>query len=53
MIEKNISHYKIIMGDFNLKVGHFRPNDEADIGQYGLRNRNERRNKTRLVCSNK
>ena len=40
--EKNKSHYKITMGDFNTKVGWHHQNDGVEVGLYGLGNRKER-----------
>ena len=47
IMEKNKSHYKIIMGDFNGKVGQQLQGDEGAVGAFGLGERNERG--TRLV----
>ena len=41
-MEKNKSHFKIIMGDFNAKIGQHRQSDGATVGKYGLGDRNER-----------
>ena len=46
-MEKNKSHFKIIMGDFNAKVGQQHKSDGTIVGQFGLGERNERG--TRLV----
>ena len=46
-MEKNKSQYKIIMGDFNAKVGQHHQSDGATVGKFGLGERNERG--TRLV----
>uniref|UniRef100_A0A3P9KP93 Endonuclease/exonuclease/phosphatase domain-containing protein n=1 Tax=Oryzias latipes TaxID=8090 RepID=A0A3P9KP93_ORYLA len=46
-MEKNKSQYKIVMGDFNAKVGQHHQSDGATVGKFGLGERNERG--TRLV----
>ena len=46
-MERDKSHFKIIMGDFNAKVGQHQHSDGAAVGKYGLGDRNERG--TRLV----
>ncbi|MEE4247402.1 MAG: reverse transcriptase domain-containing protein [Kangiellaceae bacterium] len=46
-MRKNKSHYKIIMGDFNAKVGAHHQSDGTRVGNFGLGVRNERG--TRLV----
>ena len=47
IMEKNKSHYRIIMGDFNAKVGQQLQGDGGAVGAFGLGERNERG--TRLV----
>ncbi len=46
-MEKDKSHFKIIMGDFNAKVGPHQQSDGIAVGKHGLGDRNERG--TRLV----
>jgi exonuclease III len=46
-MEKDPSHFKIIMGDFNAKVGPHQHSDGPTVGKFGLGDRNERG--TRLV----
>lgn len=46
-IERSKSHYKIVMGDFNAKVGLQEQQEEMTVGKHGLGERNERG--TRLV----
>ncbi|XP_065064756.1 craniofacial development protein 2-like [Rhopilema esculentum] len=41
-MEKNKSQYKIVMGDFNAKVGQHHQSDGATVGKFGLGERNER-----------
>jgi hypothetical protein len=42
VLENNKSFYKIIMGDFNAKVGKHQQGDEKTTGEHGLGERNER-----------
>ena len=42
IMQRNKSQYKIIMGDFNAKVGQHYQNDGTTVGHYGLAGRNER-----------
>ena len=44
---ENKSYYKMVIGDFNAKVGGHQKGDGAAVGQYGYGERNERG--TRLV----
>lgn len=46
-LEKNKSHFKITMDDFNAKVGQHHHSDGATVGKFRLGERNERG--TRLV----
>lgn len=46
-IERNKSHYKIVMGDFNAKIGKQEQGEEKTVGRYGLGERNDRG--TRMV----
>eukprot|EP00795_Rhopilema_esculentum_P010855 gene10855-biopygen13293 len=41
-MEKNKSQYKIVMGDFNAKVGQHHQSDGATVGNFVLGERNER-----------
>ena len=41
-MDKDKSHYKIIMGDFNAKVGKHQQGDGKTTGTHGLGERNER-----------
>eukprot|EP00795_Rhopilema_esculentum_P008762 gene8762-biopygen9749 len=41
-LEKNKSQYKIVMDDFNAKVGQHHQSDGATVGKFGLGERNER-----------
>ena len=47
IMSENKSYYKIVIGDFNAKVGGHQQGDGAVVGQYGYGERNERG--TRLV----
>ena len=47
IMSENKSYYKIVLGDFNAKVGSHQQGDGAAVGQYGYGERNERG--TRLV----
>ena len=47
IMSENKSYYKIVIGDFNAKVGGHQQGDGAAVGQYRYGGRNERR--TRLV----
>ena len=47
IMEKNKSHYKIIIGDFNAKVGQQQQGNGGTVGLFGFGERNERG--TRLV----
>lgn len=46
-MEKNSSHFKIIMGDFNTKIGKYLQGDDEVMGPFGYGEQNERG--TRLV----
>ena len=47
IVSENKSYYKIVIGDFNVKVGGHQQGDGAVVGQYGYGERNE--GGTRLV----
>ena len=47
LMSENRSFYKIVIGDFNVKVGGHLQGDGAVVGQYGYGERNEKG--TRLV----
>ena len=42
IMNENKSYYKIVIGDFNAKVGGHQQGDGAVVGQYGHGERNER-----------
>ena len=52
-IKKSNSHFKIIMGDFEAKVGKKYRNDGEKVGHFCLGERNEQGTKPVQFCKNR